>query len=147
MLWGKWIITKSFVQKRWRRLTHLDAIQHFIDQLDPGILEPHLFHLHLSTDTSHASVKRNHQYHDRKSSKDGRPHGEVEEDQGEDDLKRSWPEGVEVRSKVHESLSVHWHQVDYLSHCAGTTSLVAKTKSLKINNIINTSMNHFLSIL
>ena len=68
---------------------HLDAIEHFVDQLDPRIFEPHLFHLHLSTDTSHTSVKRNHQYHDGKSSKDGRPHGEVEEDQGEDDLKRS----------------------------------------------------------
>ena len=37
---------------------------------------------------------------------------------------------MEVRREVHESLSVHGHQVDNLSHRAGPTSLVAETKSL-----------------
>ena len=37
---------------------------------------------------------------------------------------------MKVNHEVHESLSVHGHQVDNLSHRAGLTSLVAETKSL-----------------
>ena len=42
---------------------------------------PHLLHLHLSTERGNSDVERDHQQHDGKSSKDGRSHGEVEEDQ------------------------------------------------------------------
>ena len=68
---------------------YLDAIQYFTDELDPGVLVHHLVHLDHLTAPNQAEVERNRQHHDGKSSKDGRPHGEVEEDQGEDDLKRS----------------------------------------------------------
>ena len=111
--------------------THLDAIQHFVDKLDPRVLVYHLFHVPLSGPRGQAGVEWDQQQHDTKSGEDGRPHGEVEEDQGEDDLKRSRPERMKVRSKVHEYLSIHRHQVDNLSHCSGLPSLVAETKSLQ----------------
>ena len=68
---------------------YLDAIQYFIDKLEPGLLMHLLLHLYHLTTRNQTEIDRNHQYHDGESSKDGRPHGEVEEDQGEDDLKRS----------------------------------------------------------
>ena len=49
----------------------------------------HLLHLKFLAPVTQPNIERNHQHHDGKSSKDGRSQGEVEEDQGEDDLKRS----------------------------------------------------------
>ena len=118
-----------------RGTTYLDSIEDFVDKLDPGVLEAHLLHLHLTTDRSHTNVKRDHEQHDSKPSKDGRPHGEVEEDEREDDLKRGRPESVEVGSEVHEPLSVHRHQVDYLSNRASLAGLVTETKSLCVAKI------------
>ena len=89
-----------------------------------------MFHLKLSAPSSEQSIERDHQHHDSKPGKDGRPHGEVEEDKREDDLERSRPDHVDVPHQVHQPLSVHGHQVDNLSHRAGPTSLVAETKSL-----------------
>ena len=86
---------------------YLDAVEDFVDELDPGVLETHLLHLHLTTDRCHSNVEWDHQQHDSKPSKDGRPHGEVEEDEREDDLKRGRPKRVEVRSEIHEPLSVY----------------------------------------
>ena len=72
-----------------RTLTHLDAIEDFIDDLGPQVFLNHLLRLYPLRPRHQAGIERNHQHQDRKSSKDGRPHGEVEEDQREDDLKRS----------------------------------------------------------
>ena len=115
------------------RTIYLDAVQHFFDELDPGVLVWHLLHLHHLTTRNQAEIQRNHQHHNGKSSKDGRPHDEVEEDKGEDNLKRSWPDVVNVGHQLLHPLCVHGHQVDYLSHCVGTMSLAAQTKSLQEN--------------
>ena len=76
---------------------YLDAIQYFIDKLEPGLLMHHLLHLYHLTARNQAVIDGNHQHHDGESSKDGWSQSEVEEDQGEYNLKRSRPEGVDVR--------------------------------------------------
>ena len=79
---------------------------------------------------SNDKVDRDNQNHYSKASKDGWSQSEPQEYQGDDDLQRSGPDHVEVRSEVHEALGIHRHEVDYLSHCAGLASFVAQSKSL-----------------
>ena len=70
---------------------NFDSIEHFIDELDSGVLVCHLSHLKLLAPRSQADIEWYHQQHHSKSSKDGWPHGEVKEDKRENDLERSRP--------------------------------------------------------
>ena len=60
-------------------------------------------------------VEWDHKDHERKPSKDGDTHGEVEEEEGEHYLEWCGPDEVEIGHEVHEPLRVHRHEVDYLS--------------------------------
>ena len=78
------------------------------------------------------SIHWNHDDHDSKPSKDGRPHCDIEEDKGKDDLKGSRPDHVEKGHEVHEALSIHRHEVDYLPYGALLSCLAAQSKSLEL---------------
>ena len=96
--------------------THLDSIEYFIDELYSGVLVCHLSHLKPPAPRSQADIEWYHQQHHSKSSKDGRPHGEVKEDKREDDLERSRPEQMEVCHELSDVMSICRHQVDNLFH-------------------------------
>ena len=84
----------TYIFKQKYLLTNLDTIQNFIDKPNSGVLVSHLSSLKPLAPRSQAGVEWNHQHQDNKPGKDGWPHGEVEEDEGEDDLKRSRPDHV-----------------------------------------------------
>ena len=78
-------------------------------------------YLVLSALGGYSSIDWDHQQHEHKPGKYCIAHREVEEHEGEHDLKRSGPDHVDIGHQVHESLGVHRHEVDNLSHRLVTT--------------------------
>ena len=104
--------TKAFLTA-----TNLDAIQDFIDHLDPGVFVLHLLGLQLLGEAGQHNADGRHDDHEGKPGKDGRPHDDVEEDERHGDLVRAGPNHLQGGHHVHEPLGIHRHQVHYLSRC------------------------------
>lgn len=110
-------VEKSHILSDEFPFTHFDPIEHLADHPESSVLASH----HVLLQTVHFSqdegVKRHHDKQDGEPGKHGVADGLVQEVECQDDLEGAGPQGKQVRDEDVDVVSIHRHQVDYLTNC------------------------------